>query len=86
MAVKLRLKRMGKKGRYFFRIVAMDSRWPRDGKSLEIVGTYDPQSADEAKKVVLNRERVVHWLDHGAIPTDTVSSILRKNGIYAGKR
>lgn len=79
MAVKLRLKRMGSKAKPFYRIVAADSRSPRDGKFLEVVGTYDPIKG--ADKVTVSEEKVLKWLNNGAIPTDTVRSILSKQGI-----
>ncbi len=79
MAVKLRLKRMGAKAKPFYRIVAADSRSPRDGRFLEVVGTYDPVKG--ADKVTVSEEKVLKWLNNGAIPTDTVRSILSKQGI-----
>ena len=82
MATRIRLKRMGQKGRPFFRIDVFDGRAPRDGKSLETVGTYNPMLDDEGKKVSLKRDRVIFWLDRGARPTETVASILKKNGIH----
>jgi small subunit ribosomal protein S16 len=81
MAVKLRLMRMGRRHRPFFRINAVDVRTPRDGKILEKLGHYDPIEKDPAKQVVLKRERVQYWLEKGAIPTDTVSQILLRQGI-----
>lgn len=80
MAVRIRLKRMGRKGLPFYRICAFDARTKRDGKALEILGTYDPH-ADDEKKVVLKRERVEHWLAHGALPTHTVSVLLKKAAV-----
>ena len=79
MAVKLRLKRMGAKAKPFYRIVAADSRSPRDGRFLEVVGTYDPIKG--ADKVTVTEKKVLKWLNNGAIPTDTVRSILSKQGI-----
>lgn len=81
MAVKIRLKKMGRKGRPFFRIVAIDSRAKRDGKELEVLGHYDPLVADKEKQVAIERDRVQHWLSVGAQPSDTVASMLRKAGI-----
>ncbi len=77
--VKLRLKRMGAKKRPFYRIVAADSRAPRDGRFLETVGTYDPRQQPSA--VTLKEDRVRYWLDNGAQPTETVRSILVRNDI-----
>ena len=68
--VKLRLKRMGKKGAPFYRIVAADSRSPRDGRFIEQIGTYNPTKAEE--KVTLDKELAKKWLSNGAQPTDTV--------------
>jgi len=79
--VKIRLKRMGRRGRAFFRICAFDAREERDGRSIEQLGTYDPMEKDESKKVVLKRERIEYWLSVGAQPTETVASILKKNEI-----
>ncbi|KHE92550.1 MAG: 30S ribosomal protein S16 [Candidatus Scalindua rubra] len=79
--VKLRLKRMGRKNRAFFRLCAFDAREERDGRSIEQLGTYDPMQKDEEKKVVLKRERIEYWLSVGAQPTETVASILKKNKI-----
>jgi len=81
MAVKLRLTRMGRRNRPFFRINAVEARTPRDGKVLEKLGHYDPIEKDPAKQIVLKRERIEYWLNQGAIPTDTVSQILLRHGI-----
>lgn len=78
MAVKLRLKRMGAKKAPFYRIVAADSRSPRDGRFIEVVGTYNPLTTPASIKI--NEELVMKWLKNGATPTDTVRSILSKNG------
>ena len=77
--VKLRLKRMGKKGAPFYRIVAADSRSPRDGRVIEQIGTYNPTKAEE--KVTLDKELAKKWLSNGAQPTDTVRSILSHEGV-----
>ena len=79
MAVKLRLKRMGSKAKPYYRIVAADSRSPRDGRFLDTVGTYDPIKSDAP--VTVDEEKALYWLGHGAQPTDTVRSILSKKGI-----
>jgi small subunit ribosomal protein S16 len=81
MAVKLRMMRMGRRNRPYFRINAIDSRNPRDGKIIEKLGHYDPIEKDLSKQIVLKIERVKYWLDNGAIPSDTVAEILRKHGI-----
>ena len=77
--VKLRLKRMGKKGAPFYRIVAADSRSPRDGRFIEQIGTYNPTKAEE--KVTLDKELAKKWLSNGAQPTDTVRALFRKTGL-----
>ena len=81
MAVKLRLKRMGRTNRAFFRLSAIDSRSPRDGRVIEELGYYDPRLADKAKRFVAKLDRCRHWLDVGAIPSGTVSSLLKRHGI-----
>ena len=73
--VKLRLKRMGKKGAPFYRIVAADSRSPRDGRFIEQIGTYNPTKAEE--KVTLDKELAKKWLSNGAQPTDTVKALIK---------
>lgn len=79
--VKLRLKRMGRRNRAFFRLCAFDAREERDGRSIEQLGTYDPMAKDEEKKIVLKKDRIEYWLSVGAQPTETVASILKKNKI-----
>ena len=79
MAVKLRLFRMGAKRKPFYRIVAADSRVKRDGKYIELVGTYNPV-ADPAE-ININEEVALKWLKDGAIPTDTVKSLFSKKAI-----
>jgi small subunit ribosomal protein S16 len=72
---------MGRSNRSFFRLSAIDSRSPRDGRVIEELGYYDPRSKDPAKQFVAKLDRCKHWLDIGAIPSGTVSSLLKKNGI-----
>lgn len=79
MAVKLRLKRMGAKKRPFYRVVAADARSPRDGKFIELVGTYNPIM--EPAEIKINEEIALKWLRNGAEPTDTVRDLLKKQGI-----
>ena len=79
MAVKIRLRRMGAKKAPFYRIVVADSRYPRDGRFIEEVGTYDPTK--EPSAISVDTEKVKKWLSTGAQPTDTVKSLLKKNGI-----
>ncbi|MBW1616519.1 MAG: 30S ribosomal protein S16 [Deltaproteobacteria bacterium] len=76
MAVKIRLARYGAKKKPFYRIVVADSRYSRDGKFLEIVGHYNPLL--ETDQTTLKEDRIKHWMDQGAIPTDTVKSLLKK--------
>ena len=78
MAVKLRLTRLGAKGKPTYRIVATDSRRPRDGQYLELIGTYEPVGEC---KVNINEELALKWLNNGAIPTDTVHNLFQKEGI-----
>ncbi len=80
MAVKLRLMRMGKKKQPTYRIVAADSRSPRDGRFIEVVGTYDPRAEPSVIKV--DNERAVHWLRHGAQPTERVQKLLQIVGAW----
>ena len=80
MAVRLRLKRTGKKKQPSYRVVAVDSRKPRDGRVLEIIGTYDPRQ--EPSAISIANERAVHWLSHGAQPSDTVSKLLTISGAW----
>jgi small subunit ribosomal protein S16 len=81
MSVKIRMMRMGRRHKPFFRINAVESRTPRDGKILEKLGHYDPIEKNKDKQIVLDAERVKYWLDKGAIPTETVSQILLRLGI-----
>ena len=79
MAVNMRLKRMGAKKAPFYRVVVADSRSPRDGKFIELIGTYNPLVTPAEIKI--NEELALDWLSKGAIPTDTVRNILSKAGI-----
>ncbi len=79
MAVKLRLRRMGKKKQPIYKIVAADARSPRDGKFLEAVGIYNPLTNPHT--IDLKEDRINYWLDNGAQPTDTVNSLLKQKGI-----
>jgi len=79
MAVKIRLTRMGAKNKPIYRIVVSDSRSPRDGKYIESVGTYNPNT--EPATVKVDKEAAKKWLNNGAIPTDTVRSLLSKAGV-----
>lgn len=78
MAVVIRLTRKGAKKNPFYRIVVADSRAPRDGKFLEVIGTYDPLK--DPIEVVIKRDRLKDWLDKGARPSNTVASLLKREG------
>ncbi len=80
MAVRLRMKKMGRRHRPFYRICAMDAASPRDGRVLEELGTYDPMVPDADARAVLNGERVGYWLSVGALPTEKVGVLIRKYG------
>ena len=79
--VKIRLKRLGAKKRPCYRIVVQDARKPRDGTTIEEIGTYQPVTQTEANQVTIDMERAKYWISVGAQPTETVRSILRKNGL-----
>lgn len=81
MSVKIRLTRVGRKNSPFYRVVVADSRSPRDGRFIEVVGHYHPLKADFDSQVKIDEEKVLKWLHEGAIPSDTVRSLLRKKGI-----
>lgn len=77
--VKIRLRRMGRRNRPFYRVVVADSRSPRDGKFVEVIGHYNPLT--DPATVTIDEEKALKWLRYGAQPTDTVRSLLRKLGI-----
>ncbi|MHC4563440.1 MAG: 30S ribosomal protein S16 [Planctomycetota bacterium] len=79
--MKLRLKRMGRTHRSSFRVSAMDSRSPRDGRVIEELGWYDPNAKDPDKQLSLKRERIEYWLSVGAQPSETVRDLLVKQGV-----
>ncbi len=81
MGVRIRLARHGAKKKPFYRIVVADGENPRDGRFLEKVGTYDPLK--DPAEVMLNPDRIKYWIDKGAIPSDTVKSLFKKEGIFA---
>ena len=78
MAVRIRMTRLGRKHRPFFRIVATDSRFPRDGKYLEELGTYDPLVPNTDDRVQLKPARIKYWMSVGALPSEKVSVLLKK--------
>ena len=78
MAVRIRMKMLGRKHRPFFRICVMDARKPRDGKAIEELGHYDPMVRDKSKRVTINLERVQHWISVGAQPSENVAILIKK--------
>ena len=78
MAVRIRMKMMGRKHRHFFRIVAIDSRQPRDGRILEELGTYDPEIPNTDERVKLYPDRVKHWIKVGALPSEKCAVLFKK--------
>ncbi len=85
MAVRLRLKKFGRRHRSFYRLSAMDARRPRGGRVIEELGWYDPSAKQTDQQVSLDRERIEYWLGTGAQPTETVRALLKRHGIGAGK-
>ena len=79
MAVKIRLRRMGAKRAPFYRVVVADSRYPRDGRFIEEIGTYDPTK--DPAIVNIDGDKAKQWIANGAQPTDTVKALLKKNGV-----
>lgn len=80
MAVRLRMKKMGRNKRPFFRICAIDSRAPRDGKVIEELGHYDPLVKDTDARAILDGERIAYWLSVGALPSENVQVLIKKYG------
>src|SRR4051812_34612072 len=78
MAVRIRMKRLGRKHRPYFRIVAIDARQPRDGRTLEELGTYDPMVKNTDERVRLKPDRIKYWISVGALPSEKVEVLLRK--------
>ncbi|MDD2373735.1 MAG: small subunit ribosomal protein [Clostridiales bacterium] len=81
MAVKIRLKRIGAKKAPFYRVVVADSRFPRDGRFIEEIGTYNPLV--EPSEIKIDEEAARKWLNNGAQPTDTVKTLLKKTGVLS---
>lgn len=79
MALKIRLRQQGRRNRPFYRLVVTDMRTRRDGKYHEALGWYDPLAKEDAEQVFLNADRVQHWLDSGAILSDNVRALLKRN-------
>jgi small subunit ribosomal protein S16 len=78
MAVKLRLTRLGAKKNPYYRVVVADSRYPRDGRFIEVIGTYNPMT--EPAEIKIDNEKAQTWLKNGAQPTETVKALLKKSG------
>jgi len=85
MTVVIRMKRTGRRNRPCYRISVADRRFPRDGKTLETLGLYDPVSKDLEAQVSLNVERAKHWIEQGAKPSETVNSIFERQGVFEGR-
>ncbi len=81
MAVKIRLKRIGAKKAPYYRVVVADSRYPRDGRFIEEIGSYNPGANGSEKKLQINEEKVREWVSKGAQTTETVKALLKRNGI-----
>src|SRR3974390_877830 len=80
VSVRIRMKKMGRKHRPFYRICAMDIRVPRNGRVLEELGTYDPMVPETDARAILNSERIKYWLSKGAQPSDKVGVLIKKYG------
>lgn len=83
MAVKIRLARFGTKKKPFYRIVVADSSFPRDGRFIERVGTYDPRK--DPPEFKLKEDRILEWIKKGAQPSETVGQLLKKGGVFSKK-
>ena len=81
MAVRMRLTRVGSKKNPIWRIVVADKRSPRDGRTIETIGSYNPQT--QPSTITIDADRAKHWLDHGAQPSETVAKLLRTQGVEA---
>ena len=84
MAVVIRMKRTGRRNRPCYRISVADSRSPRDGRTLETLGLYDPVCADKEAQAKVDQERARYWLSMGARPSETVESLFKRLGVYEG--
>jgi len=83
MAVKIRLSRFGTKKKPFYRVVVADASFPRDGRYIERVGTYDPRK--DPPEIKLKGDRILDWIKRGAKPTETVGQLLKKGGVFSKK-
>jgi len=84
MAVRIRLKRIGRRNRPFYRMCVFDGRTRRDGRPVEELGSYDPRGTTVAEKIRVNRQRAHYWISVGAQPSETCASLLRKVGVFKG--
>ena len=82
MATRIRLRRIGRKGVPLYRIVVADQESPRDGRFIEIIGTYNPKGETAADKVKVDGEKARQWIAKGATPSDTVQSLLKQAGVF----
>jgi small subunit ribosomal protein S16 len=82
MAVRIRLRRVGSSKNPIWRIVVADKASPRDGRTIETIGSYNPQT--EPSRITIDTDRARHWLDHGALPSRTVAKLLRIEGLEVG--
>lgn len=80
MAVRIRMKRLGRKNRPFYRVCAIDQKTGRDGRVLEELGHYDPLVKDVDARAILKADRIVHWVSKGALPSDKVATLIKKYG------
>jgi len=85
MAVVIRMKRTGRRNRPCYRISVIDRALPRDGRTLENLGVYDPASPKEELRLSLDVEKAKDWISRGALPSETVNSIFRRQGVYEGR-
>jgi small subunit ribosomal protein S16 len=83
MSTRIRLRRIGRKAIPLYRIVVTDRTAPRDGRFIEILGTYDPRQKDAGKKVTVDVDKAKAWLAKGATPTETVESLLKRAGVIS---
>lgn len=84
MAVKIRLTRLGDKKSPFYRVIVADSRAPRDGKFIDLIGTYNPLT--NPAEIKIDNEKAAKWLKNGAVPTDTARNLLVKSGVIEDKK
>ena len=84
MATRIRLRRIGRKKLPLYRIVVAEKTSPRDGRFIEVLGTYDPKGTTAAEKVKVDAEKARQWIAKGATPTETVAALLKSAGVQAG--